>query len=60
MVSDFHDMFFTKLIIQGGESMKIVNKAIKVKVVKEMKKDARVKFNACSPDRCPRCRISDG
>ena len=40
--------------------MKIVKKADHNKMVNFMKKEASKKFNACNPDRCPRCRISDG
>lgn len=40
--------------------MKIINAASHKVMVKEMKKDAMKKFDACNPEKCPRCRISDG
>ncbi|WP_370742682.1 hypothetical protein [Ruminococcus callidus] len=40
--------------------MKVVNKAKSAEMVKSMKKDATKKFSACNPEKCPRCRISDG
>ena len=40
--------------------MKVVNKANHSKMVKEMKKEAMKKFAACNPEKCPRCRVSDG
>ena len=40
--------------------MKIVNKANQRKMVEAMRKEASKKFVVCSPEKCPRCRISDG
>lgn len=40
--------------------MKIIKKADKKNMMSEMKKDSLKKFTACNPEKCPRCRISDG
>lgn len=40
--------------------MRVVKKAVKMEIIKAMKKDAAKKFAACSPEKCPRCRVSDG
>ncbi len=40
--------------------MKIIKKVNKVKMMQFMKKDAQKKFTVCNPEKCPRCRISDG
>lgn len=40
--------------------MKIIKKVDKKKIMQFMKKEARKKFTVCNPEKCPRCRISDG
>lgn len=40
--------------------MKIVKSAEHKVMVKLMQVEAAKKFNACNPDHCPRCRVSDG
>lgn len=40
--------------------MKILNAVSKVKIATSMKEQAKKVFTTCNPDRCPRCRISDG
>lgn len=40
--------------------MKIIKKANHAAMVKNMQKEAKKKFTACNPEKCPRCRISDG
>lgn len=40
--------------------MRVVKKAVKMEIIKAMKKDAAKKFAACSHEKCPRCRVSDG
>lgn len=40
--------------------MKIVKHVSKKKMVKSMQHEAKKKFAACNPEKCPRCRISDG
>ncbi len=40
--------------------MKIIKKADAKIFKKAMKVEASKKFNACNPEKCPKCRISDG
>ena len=40
--------------------MKVAKKANLKEMVEAMKKDATKKFTACNPEKCPRCRVSDG
>lgn len=40
--------------------MKIVKSVGHETMVKMLQKEAAKKFDACNPDHCPRCRISDG
>ena len=40
--------------------MKVIKKAELKKMVQAMKQDATKKFTACNPEKCPRCRVSDG
>lgn len=46
--------------VSGGERMKIINNVNQKNMVIAMKKEANKKFTACNPEKCPRCRISDG
>lgn len=40
--------------------MKIIKKADKKEMIENMKVEATKKFNACNPEKCPQCRVSDG
>lgn len=40
--------------------MKIVKKVRRKDIMQSMKKEAKKKFTVCNPEKCPRCRISDG
>ena len=40
--------------------MQIIHKVSHEKMVIQMKKESTKKFTACEPDRCPRCKVSDG
>lgn len=40
--------------------MKVIKKADLKKMIQAMKQEATRKFTACSPEKCPKCRISDG
>ncbi len=40
--------------------MKVVNAASLKAMSKFMKKEAAKKFTACNPEKCPKCRVSDG
>lgn len=40
--------------------MIILNECSRTKMEMEQKKDANAKFTVCNPEKCPRCRCSDG
>lgn len=40
--------------------MKVIKKVDRKKMVQAMQREATKKFAACNPEKCPRCRISDG
>ena len=40
--------------------MKVINKCTRKEMEASQKKDAKARFTVCSPEKCPRCRCSDG
>lgn len=40
--------------------MKVINAVNLQTMSKFMKKEAAKKFTACNPEKCPKCRVSDG
>lgn len=40
--------------------MKIVKTAVHEEMVRFMKQEATKTFTACSPEKCPKCRVQDG
>lgn len=52
--------FLYKTSPEGVYIMKVVKKATHKEMLKNMKEEAKKKFDVCNPERCPRCRISDG
>lgn len=40
--------------------MRVIKKANKKEMVQTMQREATKKFAACNPEKCPKCRISDG
>lgn len=51
---------YSYIKIKEVNSMKIIKKVDRKKMVQAMQREATKKFAACNPEKCPRCRISDG